>query len=136
MLTVSIDKFSFKWPFTTKCFVTPYYKIEIFPSSYQLEQCPCVKVYLCTSFEISILCDDFQIMAILNYHYKVYKSEAIQMFSNRETVAYYWNRFLHFFGLKKPVLPEPSDHILPPVRSVVFESIKKHFINTLSLYRK
>jgi hypothetical protein len=63
----------------------------------------------------------FQIMAVLNFHYKVYRHETILIFSNKETILYYWDRFIVFFGLKEPILADEGDNtVLPPVRIIYY----------------
>jgi len=59
-------------------------------------------------------------MAVLNFHYKVYRDETILIFSNKETLLYYWDKFLVFFGLKQPIPSESDDIVLPPVSDTAF----------------
>ena len=55
-----------------------------------------------------------QIMAVLNFHYKLYKKETALVLDVWQTVAHCGRSLLHWFGLQPVVFPD-EDNTLPAV---------------------
>lgn len=53
----------------------------------------------------------FKTMAVLNFHYKVYKEDPKLVLGIGDTVSYYVNQFLQYFGLKRYEFPSEEEKL-------------------------